>query len=322
MKKKKILANDGMSKAGVEILENAGFEVITQTVPQDGLAEYINANGIDSLVVRSATKVRKDLIDACRDLKLIGRAGVGMDNIDVAYARSIGRTVVNTPNASSVSVAELALGHMISVARSLNDSNRQMPLEGESNFAGLKKKYAKGKELHGKTLGVIGFGRIGQQLAKAAIGLGMKVVFTDSFITEPVTLNLKFFDGQHLSFTITPSSMKEVLAEADFISLHVPAQEKPIIDEAAIAAMKDGVIIINAARGGVVDEEALLKGIESGKVAGAGLDVFQNEPTPPVALLMHEQISLTPHIGASTTDAQDKIGTEMAQNIIEAFKNM
>ena len=322
MKKKKILANDGMSKAGVEILENAGFEVITQTVPQDGLAEYINANGIDALVVRSATKVRKDLIDACRDLKLIGRAGVGMDNIDVAYARSIGRTVVNTPNASSVSVAELALGHMISVARSLNDSNRQMPLEGESNFAGLKKKYAKGKELHGKTLGVIGFGRIGQQLAKAAIGLGMKVVFTDSFITEPVTLNLKFFDGQRLSFTITPSSMKEVLAEADFISLHVPAQEKPIIDEAAIAAMKDGVIIINAARGGVVDEEALLKGIESGKVAGAGLDVFKNEPTPPVALLMHEQISLTPHIGASTTDAQDKIGTEMAQNIIEAFKNM
>ena len=259
MKKKKILANDGMSKAGVEILENAGFEVITQTVPQDGLAEYINANGIDALVVRSATKVRKDLIDACRDLKLIGRAGVGMDNIDVAYARSIGRTVVNTPNASSVSVAELALGHMISVARSLNDSNRQMPLEGESNFAGLKKKYAKGKELHGKTLGVIGFGRIGQQLAKAAIGLGMKVVFTDSFITEPVTLNLKFFDGQRLSFTIAPSSMKEVLAEADFISLHVPAQEKPIIDEAAIAAMKDGVIIINAARGGVVDEEALLK---------------------------------------------------------------
>lgn len=315
----KVLANDGLSKAGVERLEKAGHTVITDTVPQEELAKYINDNDVAAIIVRSATKVRKDVIDACKNLRVIARAGVGMDNIDVDYARSQGRTVVNTPNASSVSVAELALGHMISVARSLNCSNQQMPLEGETRFAELKKQYSKGRELAGKTLGIIGFGRIGQRLAMNAIGIGMKVVFYDPFISEPKTLELDFFDGQIVKFTLEPNTFDQVLAESDFISLHVPSQAKPLIGKAEIAKMKPGAIIVNAARGGVVDEAALVEAIESGKLCGAGLDVFQSEPTPPVALLMNESISLSPHIGASTTDAQDKIGTEIADNVIAAL---
>ena len=270
-----------------------------------------------ALIVRSATKVRKDVIDACPNLKIIARAGVGMDNIDVAYARSVGRTVLNTPNASSVSVAELALGHMISVARSLNCANQQMPLEGETHFAELKKQYSKGRELAGKTLGIIGFGRIGRQVGR--IARAMKVIFHDPFITEPKTLELKFFDGQTVKFTLAPSLLDEVLSQSDFISLHVPSQAKPLIGKAEIEKMKAGAIIVNAARGGVVDEAALVEAIENGKLCGAGLDVFQTEPTPPVALLMNKAISLSPHIGASTTDAQNKIGTEIAENVIKAL---
>ena len=316
----KVLANDGLSKAGIERLQQAGHTVITDTVPQEQLAGYILANDIAALIVRSATQVRRDVIDACENLRVIARAGVGMDNIDVEYARSQGRTVVNTPNASSVSVAELALGHMLSVARALNDSNRQMPLEGETRFAELKKQYSKGRELKGKTLGVIGFGRIGQALAKDAIGIGMKVIFFDSFITEPKTVELDFFDGQKAAFTLTPSTFDQVLEQSDFISLHVPSQAKPLIGKEEIARMKTGAVIINAARGGVVDELALVEAIENGKLLGAGLDVFQSEPTPPVTLLMNGSISLSPHIGASTTDAQDKIGIEIAENVIAALQ--
>lgn len=316
----KVLANDGLSKAGIERLQQAGHTVITDTVPQEQLAGYILANDIAALIVRSATQVRRDVIDACENLRVIARAGVGMDNIDVEYARSQGRTVVNTPNASSVSVAELALGHMLSVARALNDSNRQMPLEGETRFAELKKQYSKGRELKGKTLGVIGFGRIGQALAKDAIGIGMKVIFFDSFITEPKTVELDFFDGQKAAFTLAPSTFDQVLEQSDFISLHVPSQAKPLIGKEEIARMKTGAVIINAARGGVVDELALVEAIENGKLSGAGLDVFQSEPTPPVTLLMNGSISLSPHIGASTTDAQDKIGIEIAENVIAALQ--
>lgn len=316
----KVLANDGLSKAGIERLQQAGHTVITDTVPQEQLAGYILANDIAALIVRSATQVRRDVIDACENLRVIARAGVGMDNIDVEYARSQGRTVVNTPNASSVSVAELALGHMLSVARALNDSNRQMPLEGETRFAELKKQYSKGRELKGKTLGVIGFGRIGQALAKDAIGIGMKVIFFDSFITEPKTVELDFFDGQKATFTLAPSTFDQVLEQSDFISLHVPSQAKPLIGKEEIARMKTGAVIINAARGGVVDELALIEAIENGKLLGAGLDVFQSEPTPPVTLLMNGSISLSPHIGASTTDAQDKIGIEIAENVIAALQ--
>jgi D-3-phosphoglycerate dehydrogenase len=311
----KVLANDGVSQSGISALESAGYEVITTTVAQEQLQNYINENDITVLLVRSATKVRKDIIDNCPNLKIIGRGGVGMDNIDVEYAREKGKHVINTPAASSHSVAELVFGHFYGLARYLHNSNRDMPLEGDKNFKSLKKAYAKGKELKGKTLGVIGFGRIGQATAKIGLGAGMKVVAFDPFIEE-ANLELDFFDGQKVSFDIKTITKEDVLKQADFITLHVPAQNNYVIDEADFNQMKDGVIIANAARGGVVNEVALVKAIENGKVASAALDVFEKEPQPEVQLLMNASLSLTPHTGAATNEAQDRIGVELADQII------
>lgn len=311
----KVLANDGVSQSGIDALEAAGYEVITTKVAQEQLQNYINENEVSALLVRSATKVRKDIIDNCPSLKLIGRGGVGMDNIDVEYAREKGLHVVNTPAASSHSVAELVFGHFYGLARFLHSSNRDMPLEGEKNFKALKKAYAKGVELKGKTLGVIGFGRIGQATAKIGIGAGMKVIAYDPFI-DSADLALDFFDGQQVNFTINTVSKEAVLAQADFLTLHVPAQKEYVIDEAEFNSMKDGVFIANAARGGVINEVALVKAIESGKVARAALDVFEKEPEPEVQLLMNPCLSLTPHTGAATNEAQDRIGVELASQII------
>ncbi|SDH56035.1 D-2-hydroxyacid dehydrogenase [Winogradskyella thalassocola] len=311
----KVLANDGVSQSGINALEAAGYEVITTTVAQEQLENYINKNDISVLLVRSATTVRKDLIDNCPSLKIIGRGGVGMDNIDVDYARSKGLSVINTPAASSHSVAELVFGHFYGLARYLHNSNRDMPLEGDSKFKNLKKAYAKGTELKGKTLGVLGFGRIGQATAKVAIGAGMKVVAFDPFL-EKANLELEFFDGQKLNFEIETISKEEVLKQADFLTLHVPAQKDYVIDEAEFKQMKDGVIIANAARGGVVNEIALVQAIQSGKVSRAALDVFEKEPQPEIQLLMNPALSLTPHTGAATNEAQDRIGTELAEQII------
>ena len=316
----KVLANDGVSQSGIDALEAAGFEVITTTVAQEQLQNYINDNSISVLLVRSATKVRKDIIDNCPSLKIIGRGGVGMDNIDVDYAREKGLHVINTPAASSHSVAELVFGHFYGLARFLHDSNRNMPLEGDANFKGLKKAYAKGTELKGKTLGVLGFGRIGQATAKIALGAGMKVVAFDPYI-EKANLELEFFDGQTIAFNIETISKEEVLAQADFITLHVPAQKEYVIDEKEFGLMKDGVILANAARGGVVNEVALVKAIESGKVARAALDVFEKEPQPEIQLLMNSSLSLTPHTGAATNEAQDRIGVELAEQIISILNN-
>ena len=313
----KILANDGISKAGQEALEAKGFEVITAHVAQEQLENYINDKGIEVLLVRSATKVRQPLIDAT-NLKIIGRGGVGMDNIDVAYAREKGIQVINTPASSSQSVAEFVIAHLFSIVRNLHQANRSMPLEGDSNFNGLKKAYAKAIELRGKTMGVIGFGRIGVEVIREAIGLGMNILVYDKF---PATrdIELDFFDGQKLTFTITSVDFDEVITKADFISLHVPAQDGYILGEKEFAKMKDGVIVINTARGGVVDEKALVDAIEEGKVAGAALDVFENEPTPEMGLLMNESLSLSPHIAGSTNEAQDRIGTELASQIVEIY---
>ncbi|MGJ5640978.1 D-2-hydroxyacid dehydrogenase [Formosa sp. S-31] len=310
----KVLANDGISQSGIDALTKDGFEVITTTVAQEQLANYINENNIVVLLVRSATTVRKDLIDACPSLKIIGRGGVGMDNIDVEYAREKGLHVINTPASSSHSVAELVFGHLYGLARFLHNSNRDMPLEGDTNFKALKKAYAKGIELKGKTLGVLGFGRIGQATAKVALGAGMKVVAFDPFI-EKANLELEFFDGQKVNFDIETISKEEVLKQADFLTLHVPAQDGYVIGKPEFAIMKDGAILVNAARGGVVDEVALVEAIESGKIARAALDVFEKEPKPEMALLMNPSLSLTPHTGAATNEAQDRIGTELAQQI-------
>ena len=316
----KILANDGISKSGILALEKGGFEVITTKVAQEQVANFVNENNVSVVLVRSATKVRKDIIDACPGLKIIGRGGVGMDNIDVEYAKSKGISVINTPASSSESVAELVFAHLFSGVRFLHDSNRNMPLEGDSNFEGLKKAYANGIELRGKTLGVVGIGRIGQATAKMALGLGMKVIAADSFI-EKVDVSVVFYDGQSITTTIVSQSLESVFQEADFITLHVPAQDGYIIGEAELAIMKTGVGIVNCARGGVIDEVALVKALDNGKVLFAGLDVFENEPTPEITILMNHKISLTPHIGAATLEAQDRIGTELASQIISLLKN-
>ncbi|AMC09992.1 3-phosphoglycerate dehydrogenase [Lutibacter profundi] len=312
----KVLANDGIAASGVKALEEAGFEVDLTTVAQDQLLDYLNSNEIDVLLVRSATKVRKDIIDNCNSLKIIGRGGVGMDNIDVEYAKQKGIAVINTPAASSHSVAELVFAHLFGLARFLHDSNRNMPLDGDTKFKQLKKSYAKGVELRGKTIGIIGFGRIGQATAKVALGLGMKVIAFDPFL-DAINLELEFFDHQTLFFNINTITKEEVLQQADFITLHVPAQNEYIISTKEFEIMKDGAFIVNAARGGVIDEVALVKAIENGKISGAALDVFENEPTPEIQLLMNSSLSLTPHIGAATGEAQDRIGTELAQQIIE-----
>lgn len=309
-----ILANDGISQSGTDALTANGFNVITTNVAQEQLVSYINDNAIVALLVRSATTARKDLIDACPNLKVIGRGGVGMDNIDVDYAREKGLYVINTPAASSASVAELVFAHLYGGVRFLHDSNRNMPLEGESNFKGLKKAYAKGVELRGKTLGIIGFGRIGQEVAKIGLGIGMNVIAADKFM-ESASVKITLFNGQSIDVDIKTQSMESVLAEADFVTLHVPAQKDYVIGEAQFDQMKEGAAIVNAARGGVIDEVALLKALDSGKLAFAGLDTFEEEPKPAIQVLMHPKVSLTPHIGAATAEAQDRIGVELAEQI-------
>jgi D-3-phosphoglycerate dehydrogenase len=312
----KVLANDGLAKSGIAALGLSGFEVDLTTVAQDQLVDYINTNEIDVILVRSATQVRKDIIDSCPSLKIIGRGGVGMDNIDVEYAREKGLHVINTPAASSHSVGELVFAHLFGMARFLHDSNRNMPLEGDSKFKVLKKSYAKGVELKGKTLGVIGFGRIGQATAKIGLGLGMNVIAFDPFI-DAVNLEIEFFDGQSLFFNINTITKEEVLKQADFVTLHVPAQKEYVISTKEFELMKNEAFLVNAARGGVVDEVALVKALEEGQISKAALDVFENEPTPEIQLLMNPSLSLTPHIGAATGEAQDRIGTELATQIIE-----
>lgn len=316
----KVLANDGISKSGIKALEKGGVEVITTKVAQEQVANFINTHDVKVLLVRSATKVRKDIIDACPGLKIIGRGGVGMDNIDVAYAREKGLHVINTPASSSESVAELVFAHLFTGVRFLHDANRNMPLEGDTNFDGLKKAYANGIELRGKTIGIIGFGRIGQAVAKMALGLGMKVIAADKYVNEAV-IRVDFYNGQFINVEIVTESFEDVIKHSDFITLHVPAQEGYVIDKEEFQLMKDNVGIVNCARGGVINEVALIEALDEGKVLFAGLDVFENEPNPEIQILMHSKISLTPHIGAATMEAQDRIGTELAEQIISLLKN-
>ncbi|WP_270090261.1 D-2-hydroxyacid dehydrogenase [Sphingobacterium sp. SYP-B4668] len=313
----RILANDGIDPIGKKLLEDAGFEVDTTHIPQEELAEKLNS--YDAITVRSATKVRQALIDACPNIKVIGRGGVGMDNIDVDYARSKGIAVVNTPAASSLSVGELVFAHLLNGVRFLYDSNRKMPVEGNTNFAGLKKAYAKGVELRGKTIGIVGFGRIGRETAKIALGLGMDVIYSDLF-EGPQTLPLTLSGGIQVDIPVKQVEVDELLKTSDFISLHVPFTDKPVIGKEEFPLLKDGVALVNASRGGVIDELALVEALDSGKVSFAALDVFDNEPTPRAEIIKHPKISLTPHIGAATNEAQERIGEELANLIIENLK--
>ena len=317
----KVLANDGLSPEGISILMEAGFEVSTDKIDQSLLADHINQEGIEILLVRSATTARKELIDACPGLRLIGRGGVGMDNIDVKYAREKGLKVINTPAASSQSVAELVMGHLFGLCRFLHDSNRQLPVNGTTEFAQLKKKYAKGIELRGKTIGIIGFGRIGQSVAKYALGMGMKVLAFDA-VHMTKEIYLEFANISPVKITVETCSMEEILRDSDFITIHTPAQAdgRPVIGREEFQKMKDGVILVNASRGGIIDEKELIEALNNGKVASAALDVFRNEPNPDPALLTHPQLSVTPHTGAATMEAQERVSKELASQIIDTFQ--
>jgi D-3-phosphoglycerate dehydrogenase len=311
-----ILANDGIHPDGKLLLEEANYIVDEDKIPQEELADRI-AN-YQVLIVRSATKVNKAIIDAGKNLKIIARGGVGMDNIDVEYAESKGIKVYNTPRASSRAVAELATGHIFALSRMIHLSNRELAAGGD--FKKLKKAYETGFQIKGKTLGIIGFGRIGQEMAQIGLGIGMKVIAHDPFVSEQeVSLQIEGVDDLKLNVRIQTRSFDKVLRESDFITLHVPGSGKPMIGAAELAKLKDGVFLINTARGGLIEEQALLDALNSGKVAGAGLDVFDNEPTPLPALLKHPKISCTPHIGASTLEAQSYIGMELADKIINFF---
>jgi len=314
----KILANDGISESGKIKLEQYGFTVDLTSVAQNQLVDYINENSVSTLLVRSATQVRKDIIDSCPSLKIIGRGGVGMDNIDVEYARSKGIHVINTPAASSKSVAELVFAHLFGCVRFLHESNRLMPLDGDSKFKELKKSFSAGKELSGKKIGIIGFGRIGQEVAKIALGIGMEVIYYDKIINE-AKIDLTFYDNQNITFNLVSSDLSKVLEISDFITIHIPASDKYLIDKEEFEIMKDKVGILNLSRGGIINEAELINSIDSGKVSFAGIDTFENEPVPSIKVLMNNSISLTPHIGAATSEAQDRIGVELADKINELF---
>jgi D-3-phosphoglycerate dehydrogenase len=313
----KILANDGIDPIGKKMLEEAGFIVDTNNIPQDELPVKLQA--YDAITVRSATKVRKALIDACPNLKLIGRGGVGMDNIDVDYAKEKGVAVYNTPASSSLSVAELVFAQLFGCVRFLHDSNRKMPVEGLTKFNDLKKAYAKGIELRGKTLGILGFGRIGREVAKIAIGVGMDVWAYDLYPFNP-EVEVVLGGGATVKVTVKTATQEEIIKQADFITLHTPFVDKPIIGATELEQVKKGVGLVNCSRGGLIDEEALIAALDSGKVSFAALDVFNNEPTPSESLLKHPKLSLTPHIGAATNEAQERIGVELASLIINHFK--
>lgn len=318
----KVLANDGISAKAKAALEAEGITVSTDHVEQAHLIDTLNREGYAGILVRSATKVRQDLIDACPELRFIGRGGVGMDNIDVEYARSQGKVVFNTPAASSQSVAELVMAHLFAMARSLHQSYPAMPERGADEFKVLKKAYAKGIELRGKTLGIVGFGRIGTAVAQYALGCGMNVIGVDQ-VGESRTVPVRIPTGgdsfEEVTVTVPLVSLSELLAQADAVTFHVPAQAdgSPVLDAAGVSSMKEGAMLVNTARGGTVDEAAVCAAVASGHLRAAALDVFVGEPKPKAEVLTAPGLALTPHIGAATLEAQDRIGDELVECILE-----
>ncbi|MCH2085414.1 MAG: D-2-hydroxyacid dehydrogenase [Saprospiraceae bacterium] len=315
----KILANDGIHPDGKTLLEEAAYQVDIERVEQNNLVNILPS--YDVVIVRSATKIRKELIDKCPKLKIIARAGVGFDNIDVDYARSKGITVIQTPEASSQSVAELVFAHMFSLTRFLHLANREMPVSGDSEFGTLKKKYSVGTQLSGKTLGIIGFGRVGQQVARIGIAMGMKILAVDLIVNQAdIAINVFKSDEIRLAVHLETVEFEHAIKNSDFITLHVPFNGgKPILGKEEMNKMKKGAILINTSRGGTVDEDAMLEALESGQLRAAGLDVFNDEPHPKKEILNHSKISLTPHTGAATLEAQSNIGLALADQIIAYF---
>ena len=314
----RILINDGMHPKGVQLLKDAGHDVDTNFIPQEELTSKLNS--YDAVLVRSATKIRKELIDQSPNLKLIGRGGVGLDNIDVSYAKEKGIAVFNTPAASTRSVAELAISHLFGIVRSLPMVNKKMAVDGINDFKSLKKTASKGIELEGKTLGLIGFGRIAKETASIALGCGMKIIAFDPYISEgdvPVKLHPSYDNNYKINVKTT--TKEEVLAESDFISLHIPGGQGYVLDAPEFEQMKDGVGIVNCARGGTISENALIEAINSEKVKYVATDVFENEPPTDDRLLRMDNVGLSPHIGASTQEAQERVGVQLAKSVLDYF---
>jgi len=313
----RVLINDGLEQTAITLLKEAGFTLDLTRVAQEPLINYINQHQIQGIIVRSATKITAEVIEQCPSLVWIARAGVGLDNIDVTAAQKRQIKVINTPGASAQAVAELAMAHLLSGVRFLHEANRNMPLVGDTEFNLLKSAYL-GRELREKTLGIVGFGAIGQSMAKIAMGLGMNVVYCDPEVDE-ATLSWTIGTKIPVAIHLQGISKDELVAQADFISLHLPHQTKPFLDRDTLTRLKPGVGIINTARASAIDHLELLEALNREVVSFAGLDVFDNEPTPMLGLLMHPKISLTPHIGGSTQEAQQRIGLELAEQIIHQF---
>ena len=315
----KILANDGIHEDGKSLLEEAGYVVDTEKIPQKDLVSKMT--DYDVVIVRSATEINKALIDACPQLKIIARAGVWLDNIDVDHAKSKGIEIMNTPTASAQSVAELVFGHMFNLSRSLHHANRAMSKDGNKKFLKYKSQFSNGIQLRGKTLGIIGFGRVGQEVAKIGLALGMNVMPVDLKIDEAdIDINIYKSDAVRLSVKVETYEWEEVLEYSDFLTIHVPfTGGKAVVGAEEIQMMKNGSFIINTSFGGAVDEKELLNALNSGKIAGAGIDTFENEPNPSKALIEHPNVSLSPHIGASTFEARANIGLELADRILAFF---
>ena len=313
----RILDNYGISKTGIETLTNAGFEVTSITVAQNQLINYINQNSINIIIIGANTIISSELINVCPTLKVISCASNNTNNIDINYAINKGIQVINIQDANAVAVAELVFAHLLGMVRFLHQANREMPLEGDTRFLDLKNQFSTGTELRDKTLGIIGLGTIGKEVAKIAIGLGMKVIATSTSIKKE-TINISYFNGQSIAFEIETQALSSLLKNSDFITLHIPLQETPLIGKKEIELMKTGAGIINTSQGGVLDEVALINGIESEKIKYAALDVFESEQKPEIQLLMNPELSLTPNIAGITIESKLKTETELVLKIVSS----
>ena len=311
----KILANDGISTSGETLLIEAGHEILNHRVSQEHLVQFINENQVEILLVKNATSIDHQVIDSCKSLKIIGKAGTEMNNVAVDYAIEKGLYVISTPNSYARAVAELVFAHFFSLARFLHDSNRMMPLEGDSKFNLLKKTYQNAAELFGKTLGVIGSGNNALEVIKMGISLGMNVIIFNE-ISKSEKVNLDFFDGQKLVFELKSVKFEEILEKSDFISILNTEKSGYLIDSEEFEIMKNGAYLVNIAKG-AVNEVTLVDYLENKKLAGAALDVFEYEPKPDIQVLMNPSLSLSPNLASVTTDAIEKTGKELAEQIIK-----
>lgn len=311
----KILANDGISTSGETLLIEAGHEILNHRVSQEHLVQFINENQVEILLVKNATSIDHQVIDSCKSLKIIGKAGTEMNNVAVDYAIEKGLYVISTPNSYARATAELVFAHFFSLARFLHDSNRMMPLEGDSKFNLLKKTYQNAAELFGKTLGVIGSGSNALEVIKMGISLGMNVIIFNE-ISKSEKVNLDFFDGQKLVFELKSVKFEEILEKSDFISILNTEKSGYLIDSEEFEIMKNGAYLVNIAKG-AVNEVTLVDYLENKKLAGAALDVFEYEPKPDIQVLMNPSLSLSPNLASVTTDAIEKTGKELAEQIIK-----